>query len=115
MEFYAYHGVFEEEKRLGQRFIVDAVLELDLQKAGQSDDVQDTIDYGAVYQEVKRTVEGEQYQLIERLAEKISAELLRIFPALFACTIKVNKPNAPIPGHLASVAVEVTRKRIDDE
>ncbi|HSH24550.1 MAG TPA: dihydroneopterin aldolase [Massilibacterium sp.] len=115
MQFYAYHGVFPEENRLGQTFIVDVVLELDLKKAGESDDVRDTVDYGLVYEKIKKIVEEETYQLIERLAEKISFELLRTFSALFACTIRVIKPNAPIPGHLDSVAVEVTRKRTDYE
>ncbi|KMK74514.1 dihydroneopterin aldolase [Alkalihalobacillus pseudalcaliphilus] len=111
LSFYGYHGVFKEEQVLGQRFQVDLVLELDLHEAGQNDDLTRSIDYGEVYQCVKEIVEGEPFQLVEAVAEKVAAVLLDKFPLLFSCTIKVIKPDPPIAGHYRSVAVEIKRGR----
>ncbi|SDK60836.1 dihydroneopterin aldolase [Sediminibacillus albus] len=111
MEFYGYHGLFPEENKLGQRFLVDLALELDLKKAGQTDNMDESIDYGRIYQVTKEIVEGEASKLIENVAEKISASLLSEFDKLMACTIKVIKPDPPIPGHYNSVAIEIYRER----
>lgn len=111
LTFYGYHGVFKEEAKLGQRFIVDVTLSLDLSEAGASDDINKTIDYGDVYNRIKRIVEGEPYKLVEAVTEKIIAELLEAYEQLTACTIKLTKPDPPIPGHYRSVAVEMTRSR----
>lgn len=109
--FYGYHGLFPEENKLGQRFYVDLTLELDLKKAGESDQVSYSVDYGAIYQELKEVVEGQPFQLIEALAEAISTKLLDKFHRLQACLVKVEKPDPPIPGHYESVAVEIYRER----
>lgn len=111
MQFYGYHGVFTEEKKLGQRFVIDAVLEVDLKEAGSTDDLNASIDYGRVYQLTKEVAEGNPYQLIESVAERTAAVLMEAFASLHACTIKVTKPNPPIPGHYESVAVEIYRER----
>lgn len=111
MQFYGYHGVFSEETKLGQRFFVDAILETNLKKAGSTDDLGASIDYGRAYQLVQEVAEGKPYQLIESVAEKIAAVLLEKFSSLQACTIKVTKPDPPIPGHYDSVAVEIYRER----
>lgn len=110
LEFYGFHGVFPEEQRLGQRFLVDLTLGANLQKAGETDDLNFTIHYGHVYEKVKEIVEGEPFKLIEALAEKISSEILQHFPLVCTCTVKVTKPNPPIVGHYNSVAVEITRR-----
>ncbi len=109
LEFYGYHGVFQEENKLGQRFYVDLTLELDLKKAGTTDDLKATINYGDVYKKVQSIVEGKPYKLVETVAEKIAAELLSAYGTLQLCTVKVIKPDPPIPGHYRSVAVEITR------
>lgn len=114
MEFYGYHGLFPEENRLGQRFYVDLELYLDLEPAGKSDRMEDSIDYGHVYEIVKRIVEGEAKHLIEAVAETIASKLLQQFVPLEACTVKVKKPNPPIPGHYQSVAVEIHRRKEDE-
>lgn len=111
LTFYGYHGVFDEEKKLGQRFIVDLTLMLDLTDAGLTDDLTKTIDYGDVYERVRKIVEEERFALIETLAEQISKELLKHYQLLQACTVKVTKPNPPIAGHYRSVAVEIMRER----
>lgn len=111
MEFYGYHGVFPEETRLGQRFGVDLTVELDLSKAGQSDDLEDSINYADLYHACKEVVEGIPYKLVEAVAEKIAALILERFSLVEACHVKVIKPDPPIPGHYKSVAVEITRSR----
>lgn len=111
MEFYGYHGVFPEETRLGQRFAVDLTVETDLKKAGQSDNLNDSINYGELYQVCKEIVEGKPFKLVEAVAEKLAGTLLERFDAISLVTIKVIKPDPPIPGHYESVAVEITRSR----
>lgn len=111
MEFYGYHGLFPEENKLGQRFYVDMDLFTDVKKAGQSDDMNDSIDYGHVHTLVKAVLEGEPKNLVEAVAEQVADDLLTTFANLSACTVKVIKPDPPIPGHYQSVAVEVYRER----
>lgn len=111
MEFYGYHGVYPEETRLGQRYRVDAVLNLDLRAAGQSDDLDKSVNYAEIYSLCKNILEGPPFKLIEAVAETIAAKILAEHPLVSSCTVKVIKPDPPIPGHYQSVAVEVTRGR----
>ncbi|MGM8213017.1 dihydroneopterin aldolase [Virgibacillus sp. W0430] len=111
MQFYGYHGLFSEENKLGQRFNVDVVLHVDLKKAGTTDNMKDSIDYGHAFEIVQHIVEGKSYHLIEAVAEAIAEQLLKTFELLDACTVKVIKPDPPIVGHYESVAVEIFRGR----
>ncbi|MFE8704061.1 dihydroneopterin aldolase [Cytobacillus sp. FJAT-54145] len=111
MAFYGYHGVFPEETKLGQRFLVDLVVEADLRPAGQSDDLEQSINYGELYKTCKEIVEGKPYKLVESVAENIASECLVQYPKAQAITVKVIKPDPPIPGHYDSVAVEIRRSR----
>jgi len=111
MEFYGYHGVFQEETKLGQRFIVDLTIESDLKEAGVTDSLDYTVNYAELYTRTKTLVEGKPFKLIEALAEKITTVILNDFPSIQSCTVKVIKPNPPIPGIYHSVAVEMTRRR----
>jgi dihydroneopterin aldolase len=111
MAFYGYHGVLPEEKSLGQRFFVDAAVWLDLRPATAADSLQAGIDYTEIYRIVKGLVEGKRCNLIETLAERIAGAVLQGFPQIDQTTITVAKPEAPIPGVLAGVTVEVTRRR----
>lgn len=110
LQFYGYHGLFPEERKLGQRFHVDLELFLDLKQAGQSDKMEDSIHYGEVYQLVRSIVEGEPKNLIEAVAESVAEKLLQTFPLLQACRVVVAKPNPPIDGQYRSVAVEIYRE-----
>ncbi|MDL4840508.1 dihydroneopterin aldolase [Aquibacillus rhizosphaerae] len=112
MSFYGYHGLFPEENKLGQRFIVDLVLEVDLQKAGESDDMNDSINYGTIFQVTQEVVEGKSRNLVEAVANDIADKLFSTFAKLSACTVKVYKPDPPIPGHYESVAIEIRRERV---
>lgn len=111
LSFYGYHGVFPEETKLGQRFIVDLILELDLSRAAKQDDLDASIDYGDVHKRVQGIVEGKPYKLVEAVAQQISDCLLEAYSHLQTCTVKVIKPDPPIPGHYHSVAIELRRDR----
>ncbi|TCS94275.1 dihydroneopterin aldolase [Hazenella coriacea] len=110
MYFYAYHGAFPEENRLGQRFMVDLELGLDLCPAGRSDDLKQTVNYAEIYQTVKEEVEGTQVKLVETLAERIADKCLSQYP-IEEIMVRVTKPDPPIPGHYQAVGVEIRRSR----
>ncbi len=112
--FYAYHGVHPEEKRLGQRFIVDISLARDLGAAGRSDDLTQTTSYSEVYRLAREIVEGGPYDLIETVAERIAAAVLARYPEVQGIRVTVRKPEVPIKGSvLRAVGVEVFRTRDD--
>jgi len=111
MMFYGYHGLFPEENKLGQRFYVDLELHADLSKAAAADDMNASIDYGHVHDVVKAVVEGEPKNLLEAVAETVAQELFDTFSLLEACSVKVIKPDAPIPSPFGSAAVEIFRER----
>src|SRR5699024_4444464 len=110
MEFYGYHGVLPEETKLGQRFRLSLIVELDLKKAGETDDLNETVSYADIFDLCKDIVEGKPYQLIEAVAEKIAGDVLTNFIKINRVTVKVIKPDPPIRGHYQSVAVEVIRE-----
>ncbi len=111
MMFYAYHGVLEEEKRLGQKFIISIELLLELKAAGLSDDVMDTVSYADVYEDVKEIVHGNKFNLIEKLAEEISKVVLMKYSLVNEIIIKILKPEAPVNGIYHSFGVEICRNR----
>jgi dihydroneopterin aldolase len=114
MRFYAYHGVNPEERALGQRFTVDVAVAIDLRRAGQSDDLADTVSYSDIYKLVRRIVEGEPRNLIEAVAEEIAREILTRFPPVARATVTVRKPEAPLKGAMLDAAgVRVTRSQVD--
>lgn len=110
MEFYGYHGTTPEERSLGQRFILDVELFLDLQNAGISDDLTQTVNYANVFETVQSIVCGTPCQLIEFLAESIARTLLEQYPVA-EIIVRVKKPQAPVPGRFTWVAVEITRRK----
>ena len=109
LEVFGYHGVLEEEALLGQKFLITAIMSLDLRRAGRTDDIKETIDYGEVCQFIKKLVETERYLLIERLAEELATGLLLGFPKLTGVEITVKKPWAPVQVPLDTVAVTISR------
>lgn len=116
MRFYGFHGVHPEERRLGQRFVVDVALAVSLQGAGESDDLEETVSYSAVFAEIRRVVEGEPRQLIEAVAEEIAAAVLALDGRVQRVRVRVAKPEAPVKGSvLDAVAVRITRWRTAEE
>lgn len=104
------HGVFEHERRDGQEFVVDVVVWLDLRKAAASDDLTDTLDYGALADVAAGIVGGEPCDLIETVAGRI-ADAVLAGARVDAVEVTVHKPSAPIPRTFADVAVTVHRTR----
>jgi dihydroneopterin aldolase len=104
------HGVFAEERRDGQTFVVDAVLRLDTREAAASDALADTVDYGALAQALAAVVEGEPVDLLETLAARL-VEVCLADPRVDEAEITVHKPQAPIPLAFADVAVTIRRTR----
>jgi 7,8-dihydroneopterin aldolase/epimerase/oxygenase len=111
MEFYGYHGVFPEENKLGQRFVVDLSVSVDLKRAGETDQLEYSVNYGELFAVCQQIVEGKPVKLVETVAEKIAREILKEFPLVSEVNVKVIKPDPPIPGHYQSVAIEITRRR----
>jgi len=112
MEFYGYHGVLEEEKRLGQKFFVDAVLYLPLEKAGQTDDLSFTVSYGAVFEVIKEIVTKERFALLEGLAQRICQVIFSSCPPVQKILLRIKKPGAPVAGSFDYFGVEIERERI---
>ncbi|NLQ71042.1 dihydroneopterin aldolase [Streptococcus mutans] len=109
--FYAYHGVFSEEKTLGQIFTVDLELSLDLKAASKTDKLEDTVNYGQVFSVLKSRIENSQYTLIERLAGVICENIFEQFSPVTAIKICITKENPPIAGHYDRVGIELKRER----
>lgn len=105
-----HHGVFDHEKRDGQDFIVDVVLWLDLRAAAASDDLADTVDYGALAQRAYDIVAGEPRDLIETVSAEV-AEAVMTDQRITACEVTLHKPSAPIPLTFGDVAVVARRSR----
>jgi dihydroneopterin aldolase len=109
MQFFGRHGVLPEEKTLGQKFFVDAELYLDLLDAGETDKLQYTVDYGAVYAMIRDIMEKESYNLIEAAAETICSDVLFALKR-FVKSRGREKTEAPYLD-LDHFAVELTRER----
>jgi len=111
LEVFAKHGLFPEEKTLGQTFLISAALYVDLRSAGKTDDLAKTIDYGEICSSVKAFVEGCTFSLIETVAERLAEKLLIENPALQKIWLELKKPSVPIAMHLETVSVEMERSR----
>ncbi|SFM31361.1 dihydroneopterin aldolase [Paenibacillus sp. 1_12] len=112
LQFYGYHGVFPEENKIGQRYQVDVELLLPLDKPGQSDRIEDTINYAEAYEVIQNIVEGQVFKLIEALAEEIAAILLQTYASIHEVTVRVLKPHPPVKMFFDGVKVEIHRKRV---
>lgn len=106
-----FHGVFPEERRDGQDFVVDAELELDVSAAAASDDLAQTADYGALAARLHEIVTGPPFALIEKLAVRLAYACLED-RRVQAATATVHKPAAPIPLPFGDVTVRVRRERV---
>ena len=102
------HGVLPEEQVRPQPFEVDLELVVDLSAAGDSDNLDDTVDYGAVSEAVSRVVTSERYQLIERLAARI-AEVCHNDPRVQSVVVEVRKMQPPVRAMLSHVGVRIER------
>ncbi|MCA9732899.1 MAG: dihydroneopterin aldolase [Deferribacteres bacterium] len=109
MLFHGYHGVYEEEQEIGQRFEVDVEIFLAEFPQGKSDLLRDTIDMYEVHNAVKDIVVNTRFKLVEALAEYIAEVLLERF-AIPEILIRIRKPHSPIKGISEGIEVEIVRK-----
>lgn len=109
LEVFGNHGVFPEETKLGQKFLVNAVLYTDTRKAGLSDDLKQSIHYGEVCHEITGFLREHTYQLIESAAERLAEHLLMTIPKLGRLDLEILKPWAPIGLPLETVSVCISR------
>jgi dihydroneopterin aldolase len=110
---HGFHGVFDFERRDGQEFVVDVALELDTSEAAASDDLSDTVDYGALADRLVAVLGGEPSNLLEAVAQKL-ADVCLVDERVEAATVTLHKPQAPIPHTFADVSVTIRRVRPDD-
>ncbi len=99
--------MFPEENVLGQKFVISAVLYTDTRKAGMSDHLEDSINYGEVSHLIKQFVEGHTFQLLETVAERLAWEMLLNIKHLQAVRLEIQKPWAPVGLPLDTVSVEI--------
>lgn len=105
--FFARHGVHDEEEFLGQRFFVDAELDVEQGNALVEDSIDDTVHYGIAFTEIEAIITGRRRYLIEALALEVATTLCARFPQIRRAKISIRKPNAPVPGVLDYVEVTV--------
>ena len=111
MQFYGFHGVNVEERSLGQSYVVDLAVEIDLGVPGRSDRLEDTVSYTHLYRSVQKVLEGESKNLLEATAEAVAGRILEEFP-VDAVQGRVKKPRPPIKGSFVENAVvEIYRVR----
>jgi len=106
-----YHGVFPDERKNGQEFIVDIKLFFDLIPAGESDDLTKTINYASVADLAVEEITGEPVSLIDALATRICKRLLKEFAILESVEVTVHKPSAPVDVKFTDIAVTIERHR----
>ena len=110
MRFTGRHGSIEAERQLPQTIEVDVELRLDLARAGRSDALEDTVDYGRVFETCREIVEGRTFKLLEAIAEALASAILSS-AAVDEVAVRVRKLRVPVQGHLAHSAVEIVRAR----
>ena len=109
LEVFAHHGYYDFEREQGQRFVIDATLWLDTRPAATGDDLDRTVHYGVLAEQIAAAVAADPVDLIETLAERIAAICLTDHRVDW-CRVTVHKPDAPIEATFTDVALTITRK-----
>ncbi len=108
MEFYAYHGHFKEEQVIGNRFILNLELSLDTSKAQESDLLKDTVNYQAVYNLVRESMQQKSH-LLEHIAKRVLDVVFENFPEIQGAKLKISKMNPPLGGKVHAVSIVLER------
>lgn len=111
VEGLGYHGLYDTEREIGQPFVVDVVLKLDLEKAGQTDEIQYTVDYNDIAQLIYNEIVGPPMKLLETMAEKICQKIFAAYPPIEEIEVTVHKPRAPISVPFGDVSITIKRER----
>ena len=109
--FHGFHGVYESEKILGQKFVLDVECSLDLKKPGTTGALSDTVNYALLVKDITGVVCGERHDLIEAVGESVVSLILSKYPRIQQVKILVKKPHIALEGVLDYVGVELTRRR----
>ena len=110
IKIYAYHGCFKEETAIGTNFLISVELDVNLDKPAQSDNIEDTVNYQAVFTVVKEQMTIPS-KLLEHVSKRIMDTLFEKFTAVDKIKLKVSKLNVPLGGHIDSVSVQLEQKR----
>jgi dihydroneopterin aldolase len=108
MEFYAFHGHFKEERIVGNKFLVDLMLETDMTVPGETDNLNDAVNYQAAYKLVKREM-GKKSHMLEHIAQRILDAIYNELPGITKATVKIRKMNPPMGGKMRAVSVTLSR------
>ena len=108
---HAHHGVMAHEEQVGQRFMIDLELAIDLAEAGRSDKLADTVSYSAVVDTATRAFTRESFRLVEAAAAAVADALIAGFPQVVSVRVTLHKPHAPIAAIFNDVGVSILRKR----
>jgi dihydroneopterin aldolase len=111
IEGFGYHGVLDHEQEEGQLFYADICAELDLEAPSNSDNLEDTVDYGAIVDLVIEDIQSDPCQLIEHLGGRIADRILFEFHKINRITVTIHKPSAPVNGNVLDIAVTIERNR----
>jgi dihydroneopterin aldolase len=110
MEFYAYHGHYEEERVVGNRFLLDLKIEADCDIAANSDNIKDAVNYQTAYKIIKGQMLQKSH-LLENIAKRILDALFLQMKGIYKATITVRKMNPPMGGQIKCVSVTMTREK----
>jgi len=108
---HAHHGVMRHEKKVGQQFVIDLELAIDLAPAGASDKLVDTVSYASIVEAATRAFTAKSFRLVEAAAGAIADEVLTSFPRVASVRVTVHKPHAPIAAIFTDVGVSILRTR----
>ncbi len=111
IEALGYHGLYDSEREIGQPFVVDVVLKLDLEKAGKSDEIDYTVDYNDIAVLIHNEIVGPPMKLLETLAETLCNKIFDAYPLLEEMEVTVHKPRAPISVPFGDVSITIKRER----
>lgn len=111
VELHAKHGLFEEEARLGQRFVVDIDWWLDTGAAAAHDNYGETVGYEKVFEIIHEVSSGHRFHILEAFAQTIAETVLARYPRVEKVRVELHKPAAPIAGIFRDAGVEITRLR----
>ena len=108
---HAHHGVMAHEEKVGQRFMIDLELAIDLVAAGDSDKLADTASYGAIVETATRAFTKQSYRLVEAAAARVAEALLAALPNATSVRVTVHKPHAPVAAIFNDLGVSILRRR----
>jgi dihydroneopterin aldolase len=111
MRFHGRHGVLPEEAALGQLWIIDLDLVVDIAQAAATDDLAQTVNYAEVYSLYQDIVVNERFALVETLANHLLSSVLSAHPRVKSATVTIHKPQAPIPGIHDGISLTATLAR----